>query len=202
MSRLTFQQLREANIQRLPQFKDKHGRLAHPRVFRHQPNCKYASTPIGETIDCGDGCKLAKPGSDWSLGEWICALTGEVGEAANIVKKIRRGDVTLDEVREDLASELADIQIYLDILAYQCNIDLGAATITKFNQVSLRVKADVMLDGAQHPVLTVARRMLDQSGGWEDCPFCQGKPATHSDEDPHPWHASTCLLRSIDGAAK
>ena len=142
MSRLTFQQLREANKQRLPQFKDKHGRLAHPRLIKHGDDCGLAS--FANT--CGSSCRPLKSGSDWSLGEWICALAGEVGEAANIIKKIRRGDVTIDEVREELAAELADIQIYLDILAYQCDIDLGAATITKFNQVSLRVKADVFID--------------------------------------------------------
>lgn len=141
MSRLTFQQLREASVRRLPQFKDKHGRLAHPQLVEHGSDCGLSSF----ANSCGSSCKQLKPGSDWSLGEWMCALTGEVGEAANVIKKIRRGDVTLDEVREDLASELADIQIYLDLLAFQCDIDLGAATITKFNQVSLRVKADVML---------------------------------------------------------
>lgn len=27
---------------------------------------------------------------DWSLSDWMTALTGEVGEAANIVKKLNR----------------------------------------------------------------------------------------------------------------
>lgn len=141
---LTFDQLRAANIQRLPQFKNKHGGLAHPPMIRHVPDC--AARRFGEDRECDYNCPKAPPGSDWSFGEWMCALAGEVGEAANIIKKIKRGDVTLAEVAQDLAGELADIQIYLDLLALQAGVDLGDATITKFNQVSLRVHATVMLD--------------------------------------------------------
>jgi NTP pyrophosphatase (non-canonical NTP hydrolase) len=109
--------LNDANIARLPQFKNKHGQPAH-------------SEPDG---------------SDWSLGEWMCALAGEVGEAANIIKKIQRGDLEGDEGRELLAKELADIQTYLSILAFRANINLAKATIDKFNEVSERVGSGVRL---------------------------------------------------------
>lgn len=110
--------LRTANLERLPQFKNAKGQPAH-----------------------------SKPdGSDWSLSDWSNAVAGEVGEAANIIKKIRRGDFTLDEVRHELAEELADILTYLDILAYQAGINLAGATILKFNKVSQRVDATVFID--------------------------------------------------------
>jgi len=114
---LTFAQLRAANVARLPLFRNKHGGGAHT-----QPD-----------------------GSDWTLGEWTCALAGEVGEAANIIKHIRRGDVTMDEARQSLADELADVQTYLDILAFRCDVDLAAATIRKFNEVSRRVGCSIYL---------------------------------------------------------
>ena len=114
---LTFKQLREANVLRLPEFKNNNGRIAHT-----EPD-----------------------GSDWSLGEWMCALVGEVGEAANLIKKIRRDDVRLEDVRADLADELADIQIYLDLLAFRAGIDLGQATIDKFNKKSFQVGCEVWL---------------------------------------------------------
>ena len=117
LAHLTFAELRYANTHRLPQFKNKLGKPAH-------------SEPDG---------------SDWSLGEWCNALTGEVGEAANIIKKIRRGDVTMDEAKQSLADELADIQTYLDLLAFRAGIDLGAATIAKFNHVSRRVGSSVRI---------------------------------------------------------
>ncbi len=116
-TRLTFDDLRVANVTRLPQFKNRKGEPAH-----------------------------SKPdGSDWCLAQWCNAVTGELGEAASLIKKIERGDMTLDEARQDLADELADVQTYLDILAFRARIDLGQATIDKFNRVSERVQCDVRL---------------------------------------------------------
>jgi NTP pyrophosphatase (non-canonical NTP hydrolase) len=112
---LTFNTLRGANMARLPQFKNSKGEPAHS-----QPD-----------------------GSDWGLGDWVTAVTGELGEAANIIKKVKRGDLTLDEAKPELAREFADIVTYLDILAAQCGIDLGRATMDKFNEVSRRVKSSV-----------------------------------------------------------
>lgn len=114
---LSFGTLREANVARISLFKNGKGEPAH-------------SEPDG---------------SDWSLGEWANALTGELGEAANIIKKIKRGDVSLDEARNDLAKELADVQIYLDILAFRAGIDLGIATVAKYNEVSIRVGCDILI---------------------------------------------------------
>jgi NTP pyrophosphatase (non-canonical NTP hydrolase) len=119
MSALTFDQLRHANKARLPEFRNRRGLRAH-----------------------------SKPdGSDWFLSAWSNAVCGELGEAANIIKKIEREDMTLDDAREDLAAELADVQTYLDLLAFRAGIDLGAATVKKFNQVSARVNCDIRLEG-------------------------------------------------------
>lgn len=114
---LTLDILREANAHRLPQFRDRHGNLAH-------------SEPDG---------------SDWSPAEWLQAVVGELGEFANLAKKVRRGDYTLDEKRHDLGEELADVIIYLDILAAQYGIDLSQSVIAKFNKVSKRVKASTRI---------------------------------------------------------
>ena len=115
---LTFNGLREANTMRLPQFKNGKGQPAH-------------SEPDG---------------SDWLLSQWCNAVCGELGEAANIIKKIERGDFTLEEKRGDLAKELADVVTYLDILAKVAGIDLGKATMDKFNEISHRVGSNVRLD--------------------------------------------------------
>jgi len=104
---LTFDTLRKANVARLPQFKNKRGLPAHS-----QPD-----------------------GSDWSLSGWSNAVLGELGEAANLIKKIERGDFTLEEMREELGKELADVQTYLDILAFRSGVDLGRATESKWNEV-------------------------------------------------------------------
>lgn len=114
---LSFRTLREANKVRLPQFKNRRGEPAH-------------SEPDG---------------SDWKLSAWCNAVTGELGEAANIIKKIERDDFTLDEARNDLADELADVATYLDLLAFRAGIDLGKAVQSKFNRISERVGANVCI---------------------------------------------------------
>lgn len=116
----TFDTLRDANRARLPEFRNALGDLSHPE----QP----------------DGAVM-----NWSLTDWTTALAGEVGEAANIVKKVRRGDLSLNEARPTLAAELADVQCYLDLLALRAGIDLGRATREKFNAVSQRVGSRVYI---------------------------------------------------------
>lgn len=78
---------------------------------------------------------------DWSPNDWMVALVGEVGELANMLKKIRRGSAYPGmkmPTREDIAGELADIQTYLDLLAARLDVDLAEATVRKFNEVSVR----------------------------------------------------------------
>ena len=124
---LTFNNLREANKTRLPQFKNSKGEPAHEK----------------------------EDGSDWSLPEWMNAVAGELGEAANIIKKVRRGDMTLEEARASLAEEFADIVTYLDITAMQARINLGKATMDKFNKVSERVGNTVRLDASGCYLVTI-----------------------------------------------
>lgn len=115
---MTFATLRTANIARLPRFKNKKGLPAH-----------------------------SKPdGSDWALSTWCNAVLGELGELANLIKKVERGDLTLDEAREAAGKECADVATYLDILAFRLGVDLGRTTMDKFNEVSRRVDAGVFID--------------------------------------------------------
>jgi hypothetical protein len=53
--------------------------------------------------------------------------------------------MTMDEARPAIGKELADVQTYLDILAFQCGVDLGDATVEKFNEVSDRVDCGVFI---------------------------------------------------------
>lgn len=116
---LTFNALRAANIARIPLFRDANGKLCH----NHD-------------------------GSDWSASDWMMALVGELGELANFLKKVKRGDYSEhdDGVMTHVAKEMADVQIYLDILAFRLGVDLGRATLEKFNEVSERVKCDVRIE--------------------------------------------------------
>lgn len=82
----------------------------------------------------------------WSPAQWLQAVMGELGEYANLRKKVERGDFSMDEVRDKLADELADVVIYLDILATELGIDLGAAVMSKWNRVSDRIGAPLVID--------------------------------------------------------
>jgi NTP pyrophosphatase (non-canonical NTP hydrolase) len=115
---LTFNTLRRANIARLPCFRDNKGRICHSE----------------------------KDGSDWSPAQWLQAVVGELGEYANLRKKVERGDFTPEEAKPMLADELADVVIYLDILAEQLGVDLGAAVMHKWNKTSQKVGARMYID--------------------------------------------------------
>ena len=79
---------------------------------------------------------------DWSPTDWACAAAGEMGEACNLIKKMRRGeDISLN----DVAYELADTVIYLDLLAARLGIDLAHAIAAKFNKVSIERESPVRL---------------------------------------------------------
>src|SRR5271157_507123 len=75
----------------------------------------------------------------WSLSDWMTAVTGEVGEAANIIKKLNRvrdeipgNTETFEQLDERLKEELADVAIYLDLLAQVAGFDLETIREEKF----------------------------------------------------------------------
>lgn len=69
-------------------------------------------------------------------------LAGELGEACNIIKKLERERLGIAGSRatiEQLAEELADIVICVDLIAMSYHIDLKAAVRNKFNKTSEKV---------------------------------------------------------------
>lgn len=81
---------------------------------------------------------------DWSLSDWMTALLGELGEAANIVKKVNRirdgipntNGETYSSLKVALAEELADADIYLDLVYQRAGIHREMAILRKFNATS------------------------------------------------------------------
>ena len=80
---------------------------------------------------------------DTHLNEFI----GELGEACNVIKKLRRiqdkmpgtDPAEKPALLAQLKDEMGDAQICLDKWASSLNIDLGLATIDKFNKTSIKV---------------------------------------------------------------
>lgn len=92
----------------------------------------------------------------WTGADWSNAMCGEAGEAANVVKKLRRhetrtspaGDPGEAALHRALADEIADVLLYLDLLANHYGLDLEACVVPKFNRVSERQGFPERLDGA------------------------------------------------------
>jgi NTP pyrophosphatase (non-canonical NTP hydrolase) len=120
-------------------------------MMTEQPD--YSRPCIGLDLDALRGANAARLPlyyengcPEWkNLSQWSNATLGELGEAANIIKKIERGDFTLDQARPMLAKEFADVLCYLDLLAMHAGVNLSEATVNKFNEISERVGSDVHL---------------------------------------------------------
>lgn len=84
--------------------------------------------------------------SSWSLSDWMTATAGELGEAANIIKKLNRvrdgipGNTENEvELRAKLADEFADVAIYLDLMAQAAGLDLEEIRDAKFAKTSAKI---------------------------------------------------------------
>ena len=121
-------------------------------------------TLLWTTINTASGTSLTTVGTLTAsalAGAYVYWYTNKaqrfpVCEYANLRKKVERGDFTIEQARPELADELADVVIYLDILASQLGIDLGKAVMAKWNRTSLKVGAPIYIDAEDwhysHPV--------------------------------------------------
>lgn len=64
----------------------------------------------------------------------LISITGELGEVANIIKKVIRGDFLLSEKKDEISEEVADVFIYLLKISYQLNIDLEKSYLKKMQE--------------------------------------------------------------------
>lgn len=68
------------------------------------------------------------------LEHLIVCMVGEVGEFANELKKVVRGDVPYEKRKAALAEELTDTFIYLIKIAAQTGIDLESEYLKKLEK--------------------------------------------------------------------
>ena len=105
----------------------------------------------------------------WTLSDWVTATVGEIGEAANIVKKLNRvrdgipgNSVTAEELRDALADELADTAIYLDLLTQAAGFDLETIREAKFAKSSIKIgyKEESAISVTKPPAPSAAFRAM------------------------------------------
>jgi NTP pyrophosphatase (non-canonical NTP hydrolase) len=84
--------------------------------------------------------------NSWSLSDWMTATLGELGEAANVLKKLNRvrdgipgNDETKEQLWEEFGRELADTFIYLDLMAQAAGLSLGELVREVFNAKSKKL---------------------------------------------------------------
>jgi NTP pyrophosphatase (non-canonical NTP hydrolase) len=84
-------------------------------------------------------------GAAWTSSDWSNALAGETGELCNIIKKIRRHETGVTQsyntpemsvLIAKLRDEIADVFLYLDLVANHFELDLEDCIFPKFNWVS------------------------------------------------------------------
>ena len=95
-------------------------------------------------------------GSSETLGILLFAST--IGRVSNVIKKLERERLGIRGSRvtkEQLAEEMADAVICLDLAAMHEGIDLNAAVIKKFNATSdaMGLKTHLLRDGAWSYIL-------------------------------------------------
>lgn len=92
-----------------------------------------------------DRCRRWHTIESWDINDWMVALSGEVGEAANIVKKMNRlrdhivgnpDEKDVYELRDKLLDELADAYIYLDLIFTYLDANKERRIALKFNKTS------------------------------------------------------------------
>lgn len=91
--------------------------------------------------------------SGWSTSEWMVAILGELGEAANIIKKLNRvrdgipgNTETPEQLKAMLAEELANVFIYLDLTCQAHGLSLEDIVVTKFQKTSKKIGYDDFLE--------------------------------------------------------
>lgn len=93
--------------------------------------------------------------NSWTLSDWMTATAGELGEAANVVKKLNRyrdgirGNTESEHaLHEKLKREIADTFIYLDLMAQAAGFSLGQAVAITFDEKSLTMGYPQMAGGS------------------------------------------------------
>ena len=125
---------------------------------------------------CRDGFKHDP--ADWSASDWMVATMGELGEAANVLKKLNRerdgikgNTATAGVLRQQLRREIADTFIYLDLMAQALGFDLESAVRETFDAKSREIGYPHLIDREATPA---ERSKVNSMGANNECMTCGG----------------------------
>lgn len=95
----------------------------------------------------------------WSLSDWFLAALGEIGEAANVAKKLNRvrdgipgNKETPDALKAKLRKECGDAFVYLDLLCQSAGFSIADAAVEVFNAKSEEIGCAITIQKAEASV--------------------------------------------------
>jgi NTP pyrophosphatase (non-canonical NTP hydrolase) len=114
--------------------------------------------------------------SAWSMSDWFLAALGELGEAANIAKKLNRvrdgipgNKDSVQELHDKLRKELGDVYVYLDLLAQSLGFYVQDAAIEVFESKSREIgyaEDNSPNEQVDAGVRAIERRVLEKAAAW------------------------------------
>ena len=131
--------------------------------------------------------------ASWSTSDWFTAVMGELGEAANVAKKLNRyrdgvpgNKESADALREKLRRELGDTFVYLDLLCQSLGFNIGAAATDVFNAksdeigCSIRMSVGTPAPSGWEPIATAPKDgtpvLVAGAGGVDMCSWQDEAP--------------------------
>lgn len=112
----------------------------------HASSLTFAAFSAANRARCESSEGFDHALGSWSLSDWFTAAVGELGEAANVAKKLNRvrdgvtgNKETEAELRDKLRGEVADAFIYLDLLAQSQGFALEDAIRETFDRKSREI---------------------------------------------------------------
>lgn len=139
------------------------------------------------------------PLSKWSLSDWFLATLGELGEAANIAKKLNRyrdgiaGNQptdTEDNLKAKLKREIADAFTYLDLTSQAAGFSLEDAVRSKFDEKSAEIGYPLQLTGkTEYPVTWWTAYDENAESFYNEC-ATREEAIEAAKRDEHPWIVS------------
>lgn len=111
-----------------------------------QPGMTFEDFAKANRARCESPLGFGHPLDGWSLSDWFLATLGELGEAANVAKKLNRvrdgipgNKETPEQLQAKLRGEIADAFIYLDLTAQAAGFSLSEAVQATFNAKSVQI---------------------------------------------------------------
>lgn len=170
-------------------------------VSRDPHRLTFAAFSEANRTRCEDPQGFSHALSSWSTSDWFVAIMGELGEAANIVKKLNRyrdgvrGNKESEAaLRAKLRSELADSFIYLDLIFQACGFDASEAVIDTFDAKSAEIGYHARLRG-EAAVRPETCGAIYPHGLMRACAKPVGHHGMHQDSAAHCWLDDPAAVR-------